>query len=639
MKTVFLPIFGLMFFSNIAVSDDALQETSSKEELKELLGMSMFELVEVNVASKHSQSLNLAPSSVSVFTAKEITRMGIKSVQELLNFVPGFQATRESRLNQGYTVSARGTSTPQSSYNILFMLDGQRLNDVSSSGANAANHYLGTANIKQVEIIRGPGSALYGTGAFTGVVNIISKDKAIEDTKNPEEEKDHQFYLAGGNLDSHEFHGLVSKQEEDWGVSLFGSYYDDDGQDYQDSSNAAPDEVEKDQEVYLKLRWGDFLRLNARYSEEEFKGFLGERETENLQQKSVRLEYDAFKSDDWKLMLHSSFQQGRLASNNVVTQERTTIKDNETNLGFDGSYQFNEEHLLSAGLEWRYATVRSNVMPKSKRDVLGVYLQHQYQIREDLELTLGLRYDRYSDTGETFNPRVALIHTTDFGASFKFMYGQAFRAPSLRQLYQNRGLGNETLQAEEIKTLEFVWLQSYQNILNTSLTYFHSWSENKINTVIVPKILDDDIGRQFVNTEESLKSSGVEFEMQANLTEEFSLRSTYTYLIDTEENPRRVAKNTMSIIANYHWNALNINLNGYYHDEMDQETSTGINSLNDYWLFNANVRYQLMDGFTIVGQGHNLFDTQYHSSTKLSDIPEGIPSRGRTYSLGFEVSF
>lgn len=627
-----------MFFSDFAVSNDVPQEISSQKEIEILLKMSLFELVEVTVASKQVQSLNLAPSSVSVFNAKEIKRMGIKSVQELLNFVPGFQSTRESRLNQGYTVSARGTSTSQASYNILFMLDGQRLNDVSSSGANAANHYLGTANIKQVEIIRGPGSALYGTGAFTGVVNIITKDKAIENTKNSE--KDHQFYLAGGNLDSHEFHGLVSKQEKEWGVSLFGSYYDDDGQDYQDSSNAAPDEVEKDQEIYLKLRWRDILRLNMRYSEEEFRGFLGERETENLQQQSVRLEYAVLKREDWKLMLYGSFQQGHLVSNNIISQEKTTIKDYETNLGFNGSYQFNPEHQLSGGLEWRYATVKSNVIPKSKRDVLGIYLQHQYQIRKDLELTLGLRYDRYSDTGDnTLNPRIALIHTTDFGASFKFMYGQAFRVPSLRQLYQNRGLGNSELKAEEIKTLEFVWLQSYQKILKTSFTYFHSWSENKINTVVVPKLTTNDIGRQFVNIDERLRSSGIEFEMQANFTKEFSLRSTYTYLIDTEENPRRVAKNTMSIIANYQWQALNINLNGYYHDEMDQETSTGLNSLNDYWIFNANLRYELMDGFTFVGQGHNLFNTQYHSSTKLPKVPNGIPSRGRTYSLGFEVTF
>lgn len=587
--------------------------------------------ISIKIATKTDKKLNTAPSSVSVFTAKEISAMGIKSVQELLNFISGFQSTRESRLNQGYMVTARGTSTAPASYNILFMLDGHRLNDVNSGGAVAANHYLTTANIKQIEVIRGPGSALYGTGAFTGLVNIITKDK-------PEKDKDHKFYLAGGNLDSHEFHGQVSKQEEDWGVSIFGQYYDDNGQTYDDASNAAPDVIEKDQEIYAKLRWQD-LRLNLRYSEEEFKGFLGERKVENLQQESGRLEYDVLNSDDWKLTLHGSFQHQRFASFDAQNDRLFTIKDNEFNLGANGSYQLHEGHLLLAGFEWRYASVNSNVVKKSKRDVLGIYIQDQYQINDQLELTLGLRYDSYSDNGDTLNPRFALVYNTDFGATFKLMYGQAFRAPSIRQTSQGRGLGNSNLKAEEIKTLEFAWLQSFSKNIHSSVTYFYSWSDNKIDTVFRENPPPDELTRRFDNIDGTLKTSGIEFELQAQLSDEFSLRSAYTYLLDTEENPCRVAKNMLSLIANYQYKDININLNGYYHSEIEQETQDGIFSLDDYWLLNTNIRYKLTDHFTIVGQGHNLLDEEYFSSTKLPNIENGIPNRGRTYSVGIEVAF
>ncbi|NOQ36820.1 MAG: TonB-dependent receptor [Methylococcaceae bacterium] len=622
-------VLNLAIFPATAFSNETTQIKKTSLEMGDLIDMPLDDVmsISINVATKTDKKLNTAPSSVSVFTAKEISAMGIKSVQELLNFVPGFQSTRESRFNQGYMVTARGASTPQASYNILFMVDGHRLNDVSSGGALIANHYLTTANIKQIEVIRGPGSALYGTSAFAGIVNIITKDK-------PEKDKAYKFYLAGGNLDSHEFHGQVSKQEQGWGVSIFGQYYDDNGQTYHYASNFSPDIIEKDQEVYAKFRWQD-LRLNLRYSEEEFKGLLAaDKDVSNAQEKSARLEYDLLDAKNWKLTLHGSFQQAYIAFRNP-NQSSITTKDNEFNIGFNGSYQLNDSHQLLAGLEWRYAKVSGSLLPKRKRDVLGIYIQDQYAINDNLELTLGLRYDSYSDNGHTLNPRIALVYNSDFDATFKVMYGQAFRAPSIRQTSANRGLGNPDLKAEEIKTLEFAWLQSFSKDFHTSVTYFHSWSKNKIDTVFAENFFN----RRFVNIDGTVKTSGIEFEIQAKLSDEFSLRSAYTYFLDTEENPRRVAKNMFSLIANYQYKDININLNGYYHSEIEQETRTGISSLDDYWLLNTNIRYKVNDWFTVVGQGHNLLDEEYFSSTKLPNMPNGIPNRGRTYSLGIEVAF
>lgn len=617
-------VLPFLLLSSVACGNEELKMT-------ELIDLPIEEVIKVRVPSRTDKDIATAPSSVTVFTARQIKQMGVRTVGELLNFVPGFQATRMSRLNQGYMVSARGLTTPQSSYNILFMIDGHRLNDVSSGGVGAANHYLTTANIKQIEVIRGPGSALYGTGAFSGIVNIITKDK-------PEKNKEHQLHYSMGNRDSHEFHGQVSRQEKDWGISLFGQYYDDNGQTYDHPAKPAPDVIEKDQEVYAKFRWQD-LRVNFRYSEEEFTGFLGERKTENLQQESVRVEYDLLNDDDWKLTLHGSFQHQRLASFDAENRRLFTIEDDEFNVGFNGSYQLNEDHLLLAGVEWRYATVNSNVVKKSKRDVLGIYLQDQYQITDDLELTLGVRYDTYSDDGENLNPRAALIYTTDFDATFKLMYGQAFRAPSIRQTSQERGLGNPNLKPEEIRTLEFAWLQSFSKRFQTSVTYFHSWSENKINTVFRENPPPGELTRRFANLDGTMETSGIEVEMQAQLTDEFFLRGSYTHLLDTEENPRRAAKNTASLIANYQYQNLNINVNGHYHDTMEQETLSGALVLDDYWLLNTNVRYKVSDWFTLVGRAQNLLDEEYASSTKLPGVPDGIPNRSRTWSIGFEVAF
>ncbi len=599
----------------------------------EVLKIDLNDVVNITIATKNPKKLNTIPSSVTVFTAKQIRSMGIKSVQELLNFVPGFQSIREHSFNQGSTVSARGSSTPQSSYNILFMIDGHRLNDESTGGAMVANRYLSTANIEQIEIIRGPGSALYGTSAFSGVVNIKTKDKPLDD-------KNYQLFLAGGNLNSHEFHGQVSKQEEDWGVSLFGRSYDDNGQNYDVSGLSGRDAIDKDQEIYAKLRWQG-LRVNLRYSEEVLKGFLGRGvgESDKIDQESAHIAYDFHDKtqDDWTLTLRGSFQHTSQGWYNINDQPNNVTIDDAFNLGFDSSYQVNQAHLLSVGMEWRYIRVTDRIGLAANRDVLGVYLQDQYKINDQLELTLGLRYDRYSDAGETINPRFALVYNPDeqLGTTFKLMYGQAFRAPAIDQL--TGFSGSPEIKSEQIKTLELAWLQDFSSDYHTSLTYFHNWSKNKVDLLLTPGL--NILNRRYGNLEGTLKTSGLEFEAQAQLTDELSLRSAYTYLLTSEQNPRRVAKHMLSLIAMYQYQDLNINLNGYYHSKMEQETTDGIVKLDDYWLLNANVRYQLTDWLTLVGQGHNLLDEYYTSSTKLDDRPEGVPNRGRTYSLGIEVAF
>ncbi|MDQ7090432.1 MAG: TonB-dependent receptor [Methylococcales bacterium] len=387
------------------------------------------------------------------------------------------------------------------------------------------------------------------------------------------------------------------------------------------------------------MRWRDF-RLNLRYSEEQLNGFFNTKnqQSENIQQESAHLEYDLLTLKDLNLTLRSSFQYIRQTSYDINNQQSSRIEDNEFNIGLDGRYQLNEDHLLLAGMEWRYATVKGDIL-SGKRDVFGVYIQDQYRFNQQLELTLGLRYDHYSDGNQAINPRFSLVYTTDFNSTFKLMYGQAFRAPSIRQISRTQGLGEAGLKSEDIKTLEFAWLHTFFNNYHTSLTYFHSWSENKIDTIINRNRQLSDFKRKFTNIEGTLKTSGIEFELQAQITDEFSLRSSYTYLLSTETNPRRVAKNTFSLIAMYEYNDFNINLNGYYHSEMDQETSNKITELDDYWLLNANVRYQMTNWLAIVSQGHNLLNEQYFSSTKLANEPSGIPNRGRTYSVGVDVTF
>ena len=109
------------------------------------------------------------------------------------------------------------------------------------------------------------------------------------------------------------------------------------------------------------------------------------------------------------------------------------------------------------------------------------YIQDVWQFSNDWELTAGLRYDDYSDFGATTNPRLALVWSTSYELTTKFLYGEAFRAPSFAQTRAiNNPLiqGNLELQPEQIKSYEvaFDYRPSYDLTLN--LNFFHyNWTD------------------------------------------------------------------------------------------------------------------------------------------------------------------
>lgn len=673
-------ISWIMLLPLLACTKTAAQD-SDNPTLEDLKTMSLEELLEVKitVASQVEETSHKAPSSVTVFTQKELLRMGVTSVEELLNFVPGFLATREIVIGDGYRIAARGQTTPQDSYNILFMINGQRLNSDLGGGAFENNRSLTLANVEQVEVIRGPGSALYGTSAFSGVVNLITSTK-----KN-------NALVSGGNLNRREAYFNVSKQENNWKGSLFARYSRDEGESYSnfiDSQNSTPGlsssrDPKENQDVYLTLAWKDQLQMNFRHTHwdvGEFGGWL----TVKGGQDSGSLSYQLVNTEDANLVLEASYLKSELMGDSelmsaetvqslpptVITngQEqlvgRKVFAEQEWELSLSGHYRLVSHHQVYAGFslrqpeiekfreQYNYDISQFNFTPPSgtlsyfggamletppigqegHRNILGLYLQDQYHFNESLTMTLGIRYDHYSDFGGTTNPRIALIYQANADTTFKLMYGEAFRAPSIRQ-FSAKQLGNPNLKPEKINTIELAWSQRY-SMAQTTLTYFQNQAQNRIDTALVGKS-----GRKYVNLDD-LTTRGWELETLANFTQEISLRTAYTYLQKTETNPRRFPQQTFSIIANYQTGSWNLNLNAYYHDKMEQQIiKMGTLVLDDYWVMNGAVRYSLYKGITLVGRVSNLLNEEFYSSTKITMFTGGIPNRGRTYSIGIESIF
>lgn len=170
----------LLLFLRLAVA-----EAQTGQSMENLLELSLEELMNIPVttATKTSGKIDAAPSVMDVITSDQIKQRGYQTLGQVLNDIAN---NHQDRTNWGI-----GEPTNQNvgfgfrfdtGQNILILFNGQRLNAFLPGNRFGGEEYL-LQSIDRIEIIRGPGSALYGTGAFTAVVNIISKKIASEDAE------------------------------------------------------------------------------------------------------------------------------------------------------------------------------------------------------------------------------------------------------------------------------------------------------------------------------------------------------------------------------------------------------------------------------------------------------------------------
>lgn len=165
---MFLPL------SNAVAEDDSPSAPQQSEGSGRTELLLFFEEKDLVTATKRHSPLRKAPAIATIITANEIRNMGAQNLLDLLKMVPGISiATTEYGSNM---IEVRGIRT---AYNekILLMIDGHSINKTSSGGGlYLLADILPLENIKQVEVVRGPGSALYGSNAFMATINIITRD-------------------------------------------------------------------------------------------------------------------------------------------------------------------------------------------------------------------------------------------------------------------------------------------------------------------------------------------------------------------------------------------------------------------------------------------------------------------------------
>jgi len=439
-----------------------------------LLDMPLESLMDMQVttASRFAQKASQAPSAVSIVTAEDIRTHGWQSLAEILGSLRGLYLSDD----HNYTyVGVRGFSPPGDYNNrILLLINGHRVNDSVYDQALVAHEFqIDTALIERVEFVPGPGSALYGSNALFGVINVITRQGA-----------DLQGYELAGGLGSHGERQrratLGHKQEDGTDLLMSISQVRGDGQDwtFPGSGTASGVDGEQSDRFFASLEKGAW-NLNVSYVNRKKQVPTGAYGTDFNDPANattdgmgfVDLQYRAAANEklEWSARLY--YDQSWFTGTYVYSGVHNRDEAEGARWGGEWqavSTQFDRHHLVF-GLSYRedftqdqrnfdvapYASYLDSAHSARK---YGLYLQDEWALTSALTASLGVRQDHHSRAGDFLSPRLALLWQAGENTMLKAIYGTAYRAPNVYEMYYTTAdaLPNPDLQPEEITTYELI---------------------------------------------------------------------------------------------------------------------------------------------------------------------------------------
>ncbi len=486
-------VIGLMVLTMTAVCRPLLHAMDSFSPVTELMLFS--DEIMVMSATKRLQKLSEVPGSVTIITGKEIRESGALTIFEALR-----NMTNVAVLNEGLFDSLRFRGMQSASNNkILVLVDGRKINTLDV-GNYDGKYGTDLSNVKQIEVIKGPGSSLYGANAYAGVINIVTMDgvdiggvktDVSIGNKPGDFELSQKYNLAYGDKKGDLDYKVTAGYWRALGVDLVNVDHPNDlftGADanfklkFKDTwmvqggyLNATtpwdgstftptPRNHEKQDVFYLdgtyKLELNELSSLKLHLTDNYYVNHMVETETWDLDRQKINSSADLpvptpqIIVTDKGLMESVDKANGqyyigvndlfRIVSGSALEMiELGKGRLNGLMLELQYDLAWPQNNYLLAGLSFDYNWVDQNYIfgGQVTDQNYAVYLQDEYHLADRLILLSGLRYDYNQDYGSDLSPRESLIYEPLKGLRFKALYGSAFRAPVFLERYTNTDYG------------------------------------------------------------------------------------------------------------------------------------------------------------------------------------------------------
>jgi iron complex outermembrane receptor protein len=677
-KTKLIPLI-------VVLSTNLPAHAANDNQLEHFLSLSLEELMEleVTISTDTKQTVSQAPAAVTVITADDIKATGATNLVEILESVPGIHV-RASQFAFRPLIQFRGTSAIQT----LLMINGVSMRDLMW-GFGIFWKGIPSSIIDRVEIIRGPGSALFGADASAGVVNVITKT-AGKINRN-------EAGLRRGSFDSNtgwlQYGGSWGGFDIGLSVDLSGTdghdpYIETDAQSQQDlelgtAASLAPGKARlgwESSDIRFAVAKEDW-RLHMDYVKHSDleTGLTGagvlDPET-NAEDRRFNLDLLYNNPDlngDWGIDAELQYQDLEYSSGDgfqerppgafggdypqgAINQMRSAERRATIEAG--GLYTGLSSHSLRIGMgyTWQdlyYVKQLINMgigpdgeplppgsplvdlsdtayafAPEKTRTIRYLFAQDIWSLADDWQLTAGVRVDDYSDFGDTFNPRLALVWKTTDRLTTKLLYGRAFRPPSFQELFAETSYSrpNPDLDPERSETFELILSYIPSSDLTVGINVYTLKQSDFIRAVTAP---DADF-RQFQNIgKQTIR--GIELESKWQVTDNLRLAANYTIRNPDDNEFRAVDEPKQDAYFRADWNFLpmwNWNIQTNWIADRTRGENDPRSDLDDYMITDSTLRYSTRSAWEFALSVRNLFDEDAREHTAPSvanDLP--LPER------------
>lgn len=507
------------------------------------------ELVDVVVTAKSNKSVNNLAGSVSIVTQEDIKKMNATSIQEVLEEVAGVNVgINDSSIGGRQTISIRGADSRHS----LILLNGRKISgsDGQIGHSDFQYNWLPLSAIEKIEVVRGPMSAIYGSSAIGGVVNIITKKpegklggelniKYGDSSANGGDERSASATFGGEITDKLSFAAFFEKKD----VEITKN--EDDETD--DSDREGKEITNKMLSVWYDI--DNTQQISASYLD-------GDEVREYLDSPTYYDNYYDIDKNHYSLAYKKNFQDILMDLEYYVTSSDSHIKTYEythkmdnTVAKADFSTSLIDNHFIAFGIEnstEKYMKVYDDAVSNSikgfddKITNSSAYVQDEIDISDNLLLVLGLRYDNHEKFGSEFSPKMNIAYAINENHKIKAGYGQGYNAPTLTQnsddyvaYAYHEFYGNDDLTPETSETFELGYeFKNKMSSLKTSI--FKTDVKDLIDSVQYGTSGSKRLYRYQNVDEVTLK--GLELDFKHKFNDTFDMGLVYNYLNTKDES-------------------------------------------------------------------------------------------------------
>ncbi len=640
-KTFLIVLTGVISFSTVFA-----QETDTLK-AEDILNMSLNDLMNIQVisASKTRQSIKEVPATVHVITAEQIRDRAYFTLEEALSDLPGFQFRNILGFNS--YVFLRGA--PSQNNLILLMVDGVQINELNSGGFYAGSQFI-LSDVEQIEVVYGPASALYGTNAFSGIVNII--------TKKPEGKTDH-VSLLGGNFKTGMFDFNLSnyKSSKDIGYSFSGQYKTTGKANLSgiNGDNNWTDDMEN---------FENDMSFSARLKTKSFTVGLDYQEKKSSRTTNFKSVDDIYldRNTLWDILFLNAFvkytnnTREKWSLNSTVYYRNSTVKSNTINAIIKatdttsgqqiGNYRPNqlfgienqinykpsdrtrimcgiigEAEGLSDGFSITYSNSQDEIPPTPLKPAIinnylfSYYSQLNYTIFKQLHFIGGIRHDFSNYYGQVFIPRTGFVFNYDKFTA-KALYNTAFRSP--KPWDYNYGTGNSSLKSEKMRSIELCLSLMIKENFNIGGSVYLNFIRDKL-TKETTATLDRWINKDKLNT------TGFEFYSNYH-TGNLNLYANYTFNDSRDQDDvfiTEISRHSANAGINYTYRQkfiINLRAN-YLGDRKNPKIipATGNDKIEDALIFHGCISYLGMRNCNLQLKVNNILNQEYfHPSNRFN---------------------